>query len=262
MAHKFLDLYIALAKSSLFFTIIDSDEFLYWYDGNGLTHDSSILDYFAKNRNVHFFPSYWMENIDERDDIYNFHDGNLWRFHMGKPVISARIVSLLLKDYLAGNFPILHHTKDLPLSTYGSAPTGIILLHRKNQNKIQRLKANMEKLTAFRICKTSKDFATIMKINADDVTPAHVRSYVLEVKKLIDDMRLTNKKLNSLETVSNDSGIMIIKPNGNISFIPPNRQNDFNNLIGNNTDYFKLFGYNPSVYDDKPLTTINSYLQR
>jgi hypothetical protein len=173
---------------------------------------------------------------------------------LGKPIISANAIQmfeLALKKY---ENPILHHTQELPILTYGKAPTKFLLLHFKNLNKYQRIKSNMQKLASCKLLKNDKDFASLLKFNAIDLNTItinnYLRNYLTETLKLIENiLHTTDQHANATnkETVE-------IYDDGTLKFIPASYEQDFRNLM--NSDYFNLINFDKNKIDINQFTTI------
>jgi hypothetical protein len=262
MAHLFMPLYRDLSRSSLFFTIIDSDEYLYLYDGNKIINDGSIVSLLEDSQDAHFFAPCWINNINADEKLLSFNPLNLWSFHMGKPVVNAKIIpefEIALSKY---NCPILHHTKDLPLSVYGKAPTRFLLLHLKNLNRYQRIRANMEKLVAFKIIKHRSDFTTLFQFNADLIQQGHVRAYVRETRELAGDILDSDERGGkNPDADSPGHGRIEVLEDGSLRFLPDELEGKFRSLMDPASDYFRLSNFNADLPDIGQFTTINSWLR-
>jgi hypothetical protein len=66
MTSSFAKLYKSLSISTKFFTIIDSDEFLYMYDDGKIVNDNSIVKFINDNNDCNFFAPCWIENISDK----------------------------------------------------------------------------------------------------------------------------------------------------------------------------------------------------
>jgi hypothetical protein len=262
MAHLFMPLYKALSRSSMFFTIIDSDEYLYLYDGNKIINDSSITSFLEDSLNMHFFAPCWMDNINANEKLFSFNPRNLWSFHMGKPIVSSKIIpefEIALSRY---NCPILHHTKDLPLSVHGKAPTRFLLLHLKNLNRYQRIRANMEKLVAFKIIAHHSDFKNLFQLNADLIQQRHVRTYVYETRKLAGDILDSDGQSGkNADADSCRNGRIELLEDGALRFFPDKLEGEFKKMLNSPSDYFSLINFNAELQKIGQFTTINNYLQ-
>ncbi|MDR1660302.1 MAG: hypothetical protein LBR94_08200 [Desulfovibrio sp.] len=257
-----MPLYRALARSSLFFTIIDSDEYLYLYDGNKIINDGSIVSLLNGSQDARFFAPCWINNVNADEKLLSFNPRNLWSFHMGKPVVNAKIIpefEIALSKY---DCPILHHTKDLPLSVYGKAPTRFLLLHLKNLNRYQRIRANMEKLVAFKIIRHRSDFTTLFQFNADLIQQGHVRAYVRETRELAGDILDSDERGGKKpDADSPGHGRIEVLEDGSLRFFPDELEEEFKRLMDPFSDYFRLSNFNADLPDIGQFTTINSWLR-
>ncbi|MDR2055848.1 MAG: hypothetical protein LBQ10_08290 [Desulfovibrio sp.] len=261
MAHLFMPLYKALSRSSIFFTIIDSDEYLYLYDGNTIVSDCSVTAFLKDNQNAHFFAPCWMDNINADENLFSFDPRNLWLFHLGKPIVNSKIIpkfEIALSKY---NCPILHHTKDLPLSVHGEAPTRFLLLHLKNLNRYQRIRANMEKLVAFKIVAHRADFKNLFQIDADLIQQGHVRAYVRETRKLAGDILDSDGQGDKNINNTFSGGRIEVLEDCSLRFFPDRLEEEFKKLIAPPADYFSLIDFSADLQKSGQATTINSYLR-
>jgi hypothetical protein len=252
MARKFMQLYKSLSVSSKFFTIIDSDEYLYLYDGDRIINDNTIIKFLEENTDCNFFAPCWIENVADSEKLLSFNPQNLSYFHFGKPIINANIITafeLALNKY---SYPILHHIKDLPIWTYGKTQTKFLLLHLKNLNKYQRIKANMQKLVAFKIIQNDKDFFTLLKIDPKEIS-GYIRNYIIETKALVENIIHADKQSSDLS----NNGVIEICDDGMLKFTPDSYEQEFKNLM--DSDYFDLIHFDPAKVDINQYTTINSY---
>jgi hypothetical protein len=256
MANTFMQLYKSLSISSKFFTIIDSDEFLYFYDGGKIVKNGSIIQFLEDSTDCNFFAPCWLENIADNEKLFAFSPHNLSLFHSGKPIINTNVVQMFELALNKYENPILHHTQELPILTYGKAPTRFLLLHFKNLNKYQRIKSNMQKLVSFKLLKNDKDFSSLLKLSTIDLNTItmnnYIRNYLIETLKLIESILHTNDQHTNFankETVE-------ICYDGTLKFIPESYKQDFINLM--NSDYFNLINFDKNKIDINQFTTIKS----
>ena len=250
MANKFLPLYKSLSISSKFFTIIDSDEYLYFYDNdNGkVVKDSLVIKFLEDNLDCNFFVPCWIENIADNEKLLSFNPNNFSLFNWSKPIINTKLIQTFESALTKYECPILHHTYQLPISTYGKAPTKFLLLHLKNLNKYQRIKTNMQKLVALNIINNDKDFSALLKINPNDIN--HGRGYIIETIKLIE------KILHYNDQHTDKQGTIELYDDGTLKFTPNSYEKDFIDLM--NSDYFELINFDPNKIDINQFTSIES----
>jgi hypothetical protein len=255
MAHLFMPLYKALAASSEFFTIIDTDEYLYLFDGKKIVNDDSITLFLKNNTDVNFFAPCYVQNIHSEANVFSFNPEDLWLFHLSKPVVNSKMVPKFEISLAKRWFTILHHTKDLPLFCHGKTRTRFLLLHMKNLNRYQRIKSNMQKLTAFKILEHDNDFRTLLGINMDMIAPGHVRSYVLETRKLADGILNTGE--HAQDAVQ--AGKITLGEGGSLQYAPEALETEFKGLL--DAEYFELLKFNPEAPDLDQFATIKAYME-
>lgn len=258
MGHKFIQLYKSLSVSSKFFTIIDSDEFLCFYDGDRVVKDNSMVEFLDRNMDCNFFAPCWMENIEDNERLLSFNSQDLSVFHWGKPIINAKMIPVFESLLSKQQYPILHHTVQLPIQTYGKAPTRFLLLHLKNLNKYQRIKSNMQKLAALGFARNANDFSALLKIDLDtiqdaDLCTAHdanARRYIIETRKLVENLHATTTKQ------PGEHGTVELRDDGLLAFSSGSYEEEFVRMM--NSDYFDLINFNPSNVDMDNCATIHS----
>jgi hypothetical protein len=261
MISEFLRFYRALASSSKFFTFIDSDEYLYLYDGanNQVVKDNSIVKFLNDNTDCNFFAPCWLENIRDIEKLWYFNPRNLYYFNWGKPIVNTKMVAMFESALKKYKYPEIHHTIRLPILTYGKTQTRFVLLHLKNLNIYQRIKSNMQKLTALHMIKNDKDFSTLLKIdesilNKIDVNAIHphMRGYLIETKKLIESILHNDDQSTDLSK----NGTIELCDDGTLKFAPESYEEDFKKLMS--SDYFDLINFDPGKIDIQQYTSIES----
>ncbi|MDR2573276.1 MAG: glycosyltransferase family 2 protein [Desulfovibrio sp.] len=254
MAEFCMPIYEALSNSAEFFTIIDSDEYLYLYNGDGVVHDNFVTSFLRENADANFFPTCWMDNIHADARLFRFNPQNARTFHLGKPIVNARIIHEIGKY----SHSLLHHTKDLPLSAYGRAPTCFLLLHLKNLDRHQRIRANMEKLAAFKIIRHCGDFEGLLRLDADALQVlGHLRDYIDETKKLVKNASCRRAGQN---TGAAPGGTLELLEGGALRFMPQELEGEFKRRLGAASDYFDLIACRPDVSEFDRFTTIQNWL--
>jgi hypothetical protein len=260
MGNRFIELYKSLSISSKFFTIIDSDEFLYLYDDNRVIKDNYIVQFLDNNIDCNFFAPCWIENIGDNENLLSFNPQNLYMFNYGKPIINTKMISIFESQLSKNQRPELHHTIKLPVQTYGKAPTCFLLLHLKNLNKYQRIKSNMQKLVALNFINKSDDFSSLLKIDLNIIQDIelntfdnnNVRRYIIETRKFIDDIHENT----SITQESNAYGTIEICDDGLLKFSHKSCEEEFNKMM--KSDYFDLINFCPNKIDINQHSTISS----
>lgn len=239
MSNVFMQLYRSLAASSLFFTIIDADEYLYLWDGAKAVSDESVVSFLEAMTDVSFFAPLWLSNVGGNDRMLQFSPNDLWFAHMGKPIVSPRIIQALEAATLKYQCPVLHHTKDLPVEMYGKAPVAFFLAHLKNINKYQRIKSNMQKLEAIGVVKHQNDYRSLLTVKAELIEVGYIRSYIYETRNL------TEMILHG-EAVNDDlDNVVELMDGGCLKFYPEGLANIFEEVM--NMDYFRLLKFDPEL---------------
>jgi hypothetical protein len=254
------NIYKALSASSKFFTIIDTDEYLYLYDGNKVINDNSIVKFLEENTDCNFFVPAYLNNITNSENFFSLDYQNLSILHCSKPIINTKLYQIFESSLAKYKYPTLGHTQFLPISAYGKTKIRFLLLHLKNLNKYQRINANMMKLVSLNIVKNNKDFFSILKIDIDNFDTNTIpgrqgRAYVIETRKLIESILCIDEKSTDL---SKDARIKF-HDDGTLAFTPESYEKDFLNLL--DSDYFDLIQFNSDKIDMNQYTTIYSYIK-
>ena len=260
MAKWSMQIYKALSDSSEFFTIIDSDEYLYLWDGHKIVKDSSIIQFLEENDDCNFFAPLWIENISDNEKLFSFNPLNLSSFHFGKPIINTKIVPMFESAFKKIGVAALHHVRQLPISTYGKTKTKFVILHLKNLNKYQRIKSNMQKLVALDVIKHDNDFSALLKIDLETINASGSRSarivninrYVRETRNLVEKILHTDEQSGNLPR----SNTIELDEDGALKFAPESSEDDFKKLM--DSDYFDLINFDPGKTDINRYTTIQS----
>jgi hypothetical protein len=247
-------LYQSVAISSNFFTIIDSDEYLYIYDDNKLVNDNRIIKFLGDNTDCNFYCPCFLENITDNDKLFLFNPHNLELLHWSKPIINTKLIPIFEESLKKHKWTSIQHTHLLPILTYGKTQIKFVLLHLKNLNKYQRINANMLKLLSLNVVKNKRDFSTLLKLDIDSIDGELGRQYVVETRKLVENI-LHNDK-NSAD-MSRD-GIIEIYDDLRMKFTPESYEQDFKKFM--NSDYFDLINFDPDKIDINRYTTIHSCL--
>lgn len=251
MANKFMRLYETLAASSSFFTIIDSDEYLYLYDDGKLIKDNAIVKFLEANADCNFFAPCWLENKEDNEKLLSFNPHNLECFHGGKPIVNAQIVRVFETALTQYECPIIHHTHLLPVLTYGKTKTKFLLAHLKNLNKYQRIKINMLKLLSLNVVRHDKDFSTLLRLDMNALEGGG-RYYAIETKKLIES--ILDGKTSHADKTNNET--IELCDDGTLIFTHESHERDFKRLMS--SDYFTLINFDAQKIDVNSHTTINS----
>lgn len=251
MSNVFMQLYRSLTASALFFTIIDADEYLYLWDGGKAVSDGSIVSFLAGSTDVSFFAPLWLANVGDNERLLQFSPNDLWFVHMGKPIVSPRIIPALESAALKYSCPALHHTKDLPVEMYGKAPMVFFLAHLKNVNKYHRIKSNMQKLAALGVVKHQNDYRSLLTVRAELIDVGYVRGYIDETRKLTEMILRGDAPKNDLENV------VELVDGGGLKFYPEELAHAFEQIV--NMDYFQILRFDPEVAAENHCTTFESY---
>ncbi|WP_336489410.1 glycosyltransferase family 2 protein [Methylobacterium nigriterrae] len=138
----FPGLYNALAASCRFYTFLDTDEFLGFFDGENFLDGEAVREHLPESRGA-FIPAVWLYNYPgyrDRfilgDDASTFRNGVAW----GKPIISAAAPV---------RWNINHNCQIAGSQGVEADPMpGYFLFHYAQLSPKQRIRANLNKLVA------------------------------------------------------------------------------------------------------------------
>lgn len=241
----FKDLYDAVAESTDFFTVLDTDEFLYLYDDNKAIHDTSILDYLRENKDCDFFAPCWLDNIEEKENLLNLNSELLSikekaelieLFDWGKAIINAKIVK---NSKLEKPTYFFTHTTYLPQLNYKKALTKFFIAHLKKFSKEQRILTNMNKLVSHQVLSRNNDFEGLLKLDPQNIKNGLHSAYVRETQ------RLKGHRANpSMSSNIFPDNTMKIGNDDTIHFSNPLSEKEFSTLA--NSNYLDLIHYDYS----------------
>ena len=236
------ELYQAIWDSSTFYTLVDTDEFLYLYDGDKIIADERILSLLHKSRNVSFFPTFWLKNAYCKDNVFTFRDDIeyiRYLLYMGKPILnSARLRDRLL--------PITTHGLHLPVSAYGKAPACFLLFHLSTLSKEQRIRVNMDKLCQYRVIKHPRDFHTVLNADLNTLRPGNVSYFIREIRKLLE---MPDRREEAI-----GPGHLEIAGDGSLNFFPPSLREAFTTYVRKERSFFEILGIDPTCVANERTT--------
>jgi len=131
----FRDLYDAIRISSRYYTVIDTDEFLYFlHEGRMIADHTLSAQLSAGSDGV--FPGFWLQNFPGQTNMFFIKriDENL---QWGKPVIPS---SLPVRGYINHSIQMFFNCGPFPIRF------GVFIAHLKRLDPVQRIEANLRKL--------------------------------------------------------------------------------------------------------------------
>lgn len=189
-ADKFIDLYRSIRSSCDFYSFIDTDEFLFWYEvGGELISDSRVINRIL-NSNEKIIPGIWVNSLPliRNTFLYSFSEGRMQAgLRGGKPMISSGLD-------VSG---FINHNNQLSPSVFSSCATANLVVHHlKNYSPEQRVKSNLEKLRnynrhngvlePFGLVGESFTIDDILKIDPGSLRGKNAGIYISEIKYLSD----------------------------------------------------------------------------
>jgi hypothetical protein len=208
------DLYRSLAKSSEYFLLLDTDEYLILIEDDKHYDDDSILTFVMGNRNFDLFPGTWLWNANWSPQQFNC--GELVRnLALGKPLIRS---SKIPTGYVNHNFQ---------LSTRLFAPpfkTNLFVLHLGRLFPKQRISTNMNKLIRAGIAHPEETPKSIARRN--DIADEMMAGYVNEIRDC-----LASEERTDLGNAPLDAGCMELSAGGTICYYGAAERKALNDFI-------------------------------
>lgn len=226
-AAHFSELYQALCDSCDFLTLLDTDEFLYLYDGLKLYNNNVIEKYLQNNLDVPFFSTYWLLNREFSPDEFIFgpNDSDIATcLYNGKAILSSA--------QMKSATPYVGHAHVVAQTAQGRSPTPFILLHWARLSLKQRIRGNMQKLVTFGVIDHIKNFALINELNINTLKPGRA-AIVKELRTLLEKGSFG---------AGDETNYIKITPTGHLTFTPPELKTRFNKFVSPANDYFKVTG--------------------
>lgn len=230
-ASVFPELYKAIEESCNHRILIDTDEFIYFYDGV-LHSDSSIRDKMLNIPDDSSTPCIWIENRPGcADQFYIGHGINklVWGGRWGKPIVASSYKP---------NQSILHSEqfpKDIKWFAHSS---GIfILFHFNTLSYEQRIKANIRKLVRAKVFSNDITLAEILEKGSLNIENKTMARFVKEI------IEANNSKYSENDGFELSDGFFKINSSGCIDFFNKAAEDEFNGFFKNFEDYlFSDFG--------------------
>lgn len=254
---QFSLLYNAIRESSHFFTILDSDEYLYLYDEktNKAVCDTSILEYLKENMDCNFFAPCWLENKEECEDTLLLTSRFASLFGWGKPLINTNIFSLphieIYEELL------FRHAFELPSLQYTKTKTKFFIAHLKNLDKIQRIRTNMNKLVSKSIVKSNTDIEELLSLNKYVTKSQSQQELIKNTQKLVKS--LASKALHESQCSAKEK-TLTISQNNEILFSDGVAKHAFISLMSR--DYLNLIDYDATTINCLQYPQLLSWIKR
>lgn len=212
---KFPVLHAALKSSAIFYTIFDSDEFLYFYDKGRFCADTSLVRKLANLSPKRSVPTVWLYTAPgyERRPMCSgrpaFVDGLTW----GKTIFRS-------DAHLSG---LVSHNCQLPAAEFmqPSPVRGFFLFHLALLSPKQRIRANMAKLVAAGLAAPDASVAAVL---AND--PDGRNMYVRQIRQL----RAAEEPVTSDQDPIPATVIALLQ-DGTAVFASPSEQVRFNSFV-------------------------------
>lgn len=227
----FADFYKALSDSCRHTLLIDTDEFLYFYDGTFVDNKLAprVITEIPDNASV---PCVWIENRPGCGDqfILGLSEKKLiWGVRWGKPIVST-----LFKG--AGS---LIHSEQFPKENFwlDSYSSGVFfLLHFNHLSSSQRIKANMRKLIRTKVIKNNSSLKDVVNMDENIISNKTYRRFLVEIKEAFREGYESSNDSLPLE-----SGYYKLDLNGSVVFFSSEEETLFRTFF---KDYDKV------IFDD------------
>jgi Glycosyl transferase family 2 len=169
------ELYDALRRSSEFYVFIDTDEFLFWHDGERLLSGLEFTNKMVGGGD--FYPGIWLHNYPGCKNIFFISDyvartleGLTW----GKPIISSRVE--------VGGF--INHNCQLKGSVTNLVPRyGVFVAHFNRLIPQQRINQNIQKLISRKLIRQADEIDNLLN-EPGGSSDGNIDLYIREIKSL------------------------------------------------------------------------------
>lgn len=235
---RFGPLYAAVRDSSLFYALLDTDEFLFLYTGQKLVRDKRVLSCLEHNRDADFFPSFRLDNVYGHADRFLFSEEAARTAHrLGKPLLHSAKAGIGL------TVPV-GHTMDMPLFFFGKTPLCFVLLHRNSVSREQKIKANMQKLVSFGFIRDERDYDALRRLDRSAFPLEYLWGYAEEAQRLLGD---DGGKAQALEGISH----VTVGDDGSLAFSAPELERAFKTHVNGTNALLPLLGLDINTIKDK-----------
>lgn len=184
-AYDFAPLYAALRDSCSYFTFLDTDERLYWFEPDGTYRaDRSVAERIA-NSGAPAIPGIWAKNFPGEERVVEFSMRQRWRLirsiKNGKIIVSS-----------AAEPPILvgHNWQAPPAIFEGCAVGNAVIVHLKHLSREQRIASNLEKLSSYSRCHGLLENAGLTgEITLEDVLSVDTGPMIYTARQYFEEIR-------------------------------------------------------------------------
>ncbi|AYF34587.1 hypothetical protein CUU95_12570 [Vreelandella alkaliphila] len=223
---KYIALYDCLERTSSRILAIDTDEFLYFYNGK-FEKDKKIVKAISSVLTSSMIPSIWIENKEGYEDQFNIgnvKDKLIWGLKWGKPLIPS---------FYRCNKSLIHNVQFVNSVKWDNLQEGmLVLLHLNKLSSKQRIDANMKKLYRNNVINDIENISDIYNIESSKLENPTLLRFVNEIKDAL------NKDYNDRYSPELSSGQLKISfDSGSAFFYNKEQRNDFNFFVKNIKSY-------------------------
>ena len=199
----FDELYDAIRDSSMYYSVIDTDEFLYLFHEDRMIANRKLSTQLCADSGC-VFPGFWLYNFPGQANTFFMSASRIdENMQWGKPIIPS---SLPVRRFINHNIQMFYHCKPFTIRF------GAFIAHLKRLDPVQRIEANLRKLKSFNIVPAEATAATL-DLQAGASYPGAAAEYFREIAEL---SMVVSKGLPSLATIP--PGCIQIHPDGTLSF--------------------------------------------
>lgn len=183
--YDFAPLYIALKDSCSYYTVLDTDERLYWFEPDGTYRsDRSVAERVVAS-GQQAVPGTWAVNFPGQERVVQFSPSERWRLirsiKNGKVILSSEIPV----PELVG-----HNWQAPPELFEGGEVGNAVVVHLKHLSAQQRIAANLEKLSSYSRCHgLLEDVGLTGDVTLEDVLTADTEKMIYTARQYVDEIR-------------------------------------------------------------------------
>lgn len=189
---NFAALYAALRDASRYYTILDTDERLYWFnaDGTYIANEAAAERIAASGLDA--VSGIWASNVVGFEHVVRFslQDGWLRRgIRNGKTILSSAIEPPAY----------INHNWQVPVELFGPAPIGnAVIVHLKYLSAEQRLAANLEKLSSYSRCHDLlSDAGLTGEVTLEDALSVDMKRLIPTARAYVKEVRACHAAIES-----------------------------------------------------------------
>jgi hypothetical protein len=220
------ELYRSLARSSEYFMVLDTDEYLILIENDAFYDGDRIVEFVMANRNQPLLPSTWLWNVNWSSTQFRCGDNRRLAEDLscGKPLLRSDSIQ---SGYVCHNFQLGPGLFKPPLNS------NLFLLHLTRLIPQQRISANLNKLIGGGVARSGESPESV--VARTDITDALMLRHVGEIREL-----LALRERQDLGEAALPAGSLELMPDGTIGFSSDAERNVFSEYVADSKPVYDL----------------------